>query len=289
MTEILHELTVADRAAMASLRAALSAHPAAPTRASFDQLFERVPAPESVDYSESSVGGVPGVWCTPASSRPDAAILYVHGGVFCFGSARAFRHLVGHIAARSGVRAFVADYRLAPEHPFPAALDDAQAAHRGLAAQVGAERLAVVGDSAGGGLALSLLQDGPGARCGVLISPWTDLALTGGSIESKAGEDPILSRAALEAGARQYLGEGDRRDPRVSPIFAPARRGSRIQVHVGTAEVLLDDALRLDGREGVELHVWEGMPHGFPSNIGLFEAARHAQQLIGSFIRGQLR
>src|SRR6202008_375792 len=109
-------------------------------------------------------------------------------------------------------------------------------------ARFGAGRVALVGDSAGGGLALSLLQDEPGARCGVLLSPWTDLALTGVSIESKAADDPLLTRAALEAGVRQYLGDHDRRDPRASPLYGSTRGTPRIQVHVGTAEILLDDS-----------------------------------------------
>ena len=287
MTEVHHELTAADRAAMTSLRAMLAANPTAITRASYDALFERVPPPNGVEYSESHVGGVRGVWCLPTSHRAGIAMLYLHGGGFVFGTARAYRHFVGHIAARSGVPAFVADYRLAPEHPFPAALDDAGAAYRSLAGQLGAEHVALVGDSAGGGLALTLLQEEADARCGVLLSPWTDLALTGESMESKADDDPFMTRAGLEAGARQYLGDHDRRDPRASPLYGPPR-GARIQIHVGTAEILLDDSLRLGRQDGVEVHTWEGMPHVFPSSIGLFEAARAALDLISAFLRAQL-
>jgi acetyl esterase/lipase len=239
-------------------------------------------------YSEAQVGGVPGVWCTPVSQQTADTMLYLHGGVFVFGSAHAYRKLAGQIAVRSGVRAFVADYRRAPEHPFPAALDDARAAYRGLTAQFGAGHLAIVGDSAGGGLALSLLREEPGARCGVLLSPWTDLALTGGTIESKADDDPLLSRAGLDAGARQYLGDHDRRDPRASPLYASARKAPPIQVHVGTAEVLLDDSLRLRNQDRVEVHTWEGMTHVFPSNVGFFEAAGAALDLIAKFLRTEL-
>jgi epsilon-lactone hydrolase len=288
VTEVRHELTYADRAAMVGLRAQLEAHPVAITRASFDQLFERAPTAESIEYSESVVGGVPGVWCRPKSCGAEAALLYLHGGGFVYGSARAFRNYVGHIAARSSVPAFVADYRLAPEHPFPAALEDARAAYAGLASHFGPRHVAVAGDSAGGGLALSLLREDPRAACGVLLSPWTDLRLTGGSLESKAADDPILSRAGLEAGARQYLGDQDRRDPRVSPLYAPIRGALPIQVHVGTAEVLLDDSLRLAQQRRVEVHVWEGMPHVFPSSIGLFEAAGAAHDLIAGFLRAGL-
>jgi len=288
MTEIRHGLTAADRAAMTALRARLAATPIAITRASYDRLLEQVPPDDTVAYSESSVGGVPGVWCTPTSHRVGVAMLYLHGGVFAYGSAHAYRNFVGQIAARSGVHAFVAGYRLAPEHAFPAALDDARAAYRGLTAQFGARHVALVGDSAGGGLALSLLRDELGARCGVLLSPWTDLALTGGSLESKTADDPLLTRAALEASARQYLGDHDPRDPRASPLYGPTGGTPPIQVHVGTAEILLDDSLRLGSRDRIDVHVWEGMPHVFPSSIGLFEAAHSAHDLIAAFLRAEL-
>src|SRR5882724_6933347 len=287
MTVTRHGVTAADGAAMTSLRAALAANPIAITRASFDGLFEQVPPAEAVDYSESTVGGVPGVWCVPRGHRAAAALLYLHGGGFIYGSARAFRHLAGQIAVRAGVPAFVADYRLAPEHVFPAALDDARAAYRGLATEFGGA-LALAGDSAGGGLALSLLQEETGARCGVLLSPWTDLALTGASIDANAAVDPFLSRAALEAGVRQYLGARDRRDPRASPLLAATHATPPIQVHVGTAEVLLDDSLRLASHERIEVHVWQDMLHVFPSSLGLFESARAAHDLIGMFLCAEL-
>jgi monoterpene epsilon-lactone hydrolase len=288
MTVVRHGLTDADSAAIASLRAALAKSPITMTRFLFDGLYEHVPPADSVDYSKATVGGVPGVWCIRKLRQAKAAMLYLHGGGFVYGSAHAFRHFVGHIVARTGVPAFVADYGLAPEHPFPRALDDARAAYQALVAQFGAKNVALAGDSAGGGLALSLLQDEPGAHCGLLLSPWTDLALTGASIESNAAEDPILTRAALEAGARQYLGDHSRRDPLVSPIYRSERATPPTQVHVGTAEVLLDDSLRLGSHDGVEVHVWQGMLHVFPSNIGLFEAARAAHDLMATFLRSQL-
>jgi acetyl esterase/lipase len=285
MSQIHHPMSAADRAAMSALRARLAAHPMAMTRASFDALVELSPPAEGVTYTEARAGGVPGVWCIPASHRRDAALLYLHGGVFLFGSARAFRHFAGRIAAHVGVPAFVADYRLAPEHPFPAALDDARAAYRGLTEELGTGRVALVGDSAGGGLALSLLQEEPGAPCGVLLSPWTDLTLSGESIVARAAEDPLLTRAALEGGVRHYLGGRDPGVPHASPLHGSMRGMPPIQVHVGTAEILLDDARRLAPSEGVEVHVWEGMPHVFPRSTGLFEAARASHDLIAGFVR----
>jgi acetyl esterase/lipase len=135
---------------------------------------------------------------------------------------------------------------------------------------------------------LSLLREEQSARCGVLLSPWTDLALTGGTIESKAAEDSLMSRAGLEGAARQYLGDHDRRDPAVSPLYASQRRAPPIQIHVGTAEILLDDSLRLRNQDRVEVHTWEDMPHVFPSSVGLFEAAGAALDLIAKFLRAEL-
>lgn len=287
MTEVRHQVTTADRAAMTAMRAKLAAVPIQITRESYDALLEQVPPADSVAYSEGEVGGVPGVWCAPKARRASDALLYLHGGVFVFGSARGYRHFVGQIAARAGMRAFAADYRRAPEHPFPAALDDARAAYRGLTAQFRANHVALIGDSAGGGLALSLLRDETAARCGVLLSPWTDLALTGSTIEGASG-DPLLSRAALEVAAAQYLGSRDRKDPRASPLYGRTRGTPSIQVHVGTAEVLLDDSLRLATQDRVEVHVWEDLPHVFPTNIGLFEASDLALDLIATFLKNEL-
>jgi monoterpene epsilon-lactone hydrolase len=288
MTILRHGLTAADREAMIAFRARIAAHSVAITRASYDAMLEQMPSADSVSYAETSIAGVRGVWCTPSTSSSKAAVLYLHGGVFVYGTAHAYRHFAGQIAARSGVPVFVADYRRAPEEPFPAALNDTVAAYGGLAGRHDARNVAVVGDSAGGGLALSLLQGEPNARCGVLFSPWTDLALTGASIESNASDDPQLSRAALEAGAGQYLGGHDPRDPLASPLYGSVRGTPAIQVHVGTAEILLDDSLRLASRGGIEVHEWEGMPHVFPSAVGLFEAARAAHDVVAAFLRAEL-
>jgi len=231
---------------------------------------------------------VKAAWITAPGAAADRVILYFHGGGYVLGSIHSHRDMCERLSRAAQARVLALDYRLAPEHPFPAAHDDARAAYRGLVAQFGARHVAVVGDSAGGGLALSVLQDERDARCGVLLSPWTDLALTGATIDSKAGDDPLLSRVGLEAAARQYLGDHDRRDARVSPLYGVARGKPSIQVHVGTSEVLLDDSLRLKDQDRIEVHVWDDMPHVFPSNIGLFEATREALDVIATFIRTQL-
>lgn len=285
MPQTRHPLSPADRAAMTALRAQLATSPIAATRASFDQLVELTPPCAGVEHHEARVGGVPGTWCVPSAPRSDRAILYLHGGAFILGSAHAFRHFVGQLAARAGVPAFVPDYRLAPEHAFPAAWEDARDAHGGLVSELGAERVAIAGDSAGGGLALSLLAAHDTAPCGLLLSPWTDLTLTVLSIDAKAGEDPLLSRRALEAGARQYLAGHDPHDPRASPSFGRLEHFPSLQVHVGSAEILLDDSVRLDALAGADVHIWEGLPHVFPRSLARFEAARDALDLAGAFLR----
>lgn len=308
-SEIVHSLAGRDMAAAARLRneaapfKGLMSGPAA--RGAFDDVLARVPDAPGVRYEDAVVGGVPGVWCRPAHAAEGAAILYLHGGAYVLGTARAFTHLAGQIAARAGVAAFVPDYRLAPEHPFPAAVDDATAAYRGLVA-VGAQAVAVVGDSAGGGLALVVLAAalrearagrGRAPAAGVAMSPWTDLALAGPSMRDRADADPLVTPAMLAATGASYLAGGDAHDARASPLYTdPADLADLppLQLHVGTDEVLLDDTRRYAERARaagvrVETHVWEGMPHVFPANVGTLAAATRALDLVGAFVRAELR
>ena len=199
-------------------------------------------APEGVRYEADTVGGIPGWWCLPDGPRGAGAILHLHGGWYSWGTAAAYRHLVGHIAARARVPAFVPDYRLAPEHPFPAAAMDVRACWNELAAR-GLGPLAIVGDSAGGGLALALASD-------------------------LAQERPRCSRR--------------------SPACPPLR------IHVGDDEGLLDDSLRYAERakaQGVDsqVHVWQGLPHGFLSGVGKLTAEDQALADIGTFIAERLQ
>ena len=270
-------------------------------RTAFDALMERTPAAAGVEYQAATVGGVPGWWCRPAGAPADAAILYFHGGGYVVGSAHGYRHFASQIVARAKVAAFVADYALAPERPFPAAVDDAEAAYHGLSA-AGFSKIAIVGDSAGGGLALGMAarmaqaaRDGAVA-CPVAVavmSPWTDLALTGDSIAARAKHDPLLTREMLESARQLYLGQIDAKDPRASPLYADLRGMPPVLLHVGEDEILLDDARRCadlltKSGSAAELHVWQGMLHVFPANLAVLHAARQALDIADGFLRRNL-
>jgi epsilon-lactone hydrolase len=304
MTMIYHNEYPADHAVMQKLRAEFGLHPAMEfgpaARSFFDQQMLQTPAAEEVDYEAATVGGVSGWWCRPSDAIKDAAILYFHGGAYVLGSAAAYRNFVGQIAVRAKAFTFIADYKLAPEHRFPCAMEDAFAAYRGLSA-AGFSSLALAGDSAGGGLALSLLslamvasQDSSVTRpsAAAVMSPWTDLTLTGNSIETKSSSDPLLTRVALEKAAKLYLDEDDQRDPRGSPLFGNLTGLPPVLLHVGEDEILLDDsrrfAERISSLGGVaHLCVWQGMVHVFSSNLQL-RAASEALDDIGDFLRSHL-
>jgi monoterpene epsilon-lactone hydrolase len=299
--DVRHSLSDKDRAAVAAMRAVvvpLKGTMSGPNaRAPFDDVMEHTPDAPRVTYDKSIVGGVPGIWCTPEGGHTSAKILYLHGGAYVLGSANAYRHFAGQIAARANAAVLIADYRLAPEHRFPAALDDAKAAYRGLV-ESGATKIAIVGDSAGGGLALALLSivqsEGVAPVAAVVMSPWSDLALTGGSLEDRADEDPLLTKEMLSKTGASYLKGHDPRDPLASPLYGDLAGRPPIQLHVGTSEILLDDTLRYAARAravGVEAtaHVWEGMTHVFASSVGTLEAADKALNLMGAFLGAKLR
>jgi epsilon-lactone hydrolase len=291
-----HSLSEKDREAVAAMRREVApvkgkmGDPSA--RPPFDEVMEHTPDARGVTYEKRVVGGLPGISCTPQGARPGATILYLHGGAYVLGSANAYRHFAGQIAARAKVVVFIAEYRLAPEHHFPAALDDARAAYLGLV-ESGAWKIAIVGDSAGGGLALALLSivqsESVAPVAAVVMSPWTDLALTGGSLEDRADDDPLLTKEMLSKTAASYLDGHDPRDPLASPLYGALAGRPPIQLHVGTSEVLLDDTRRYAEKAraaGVEAvaHAWEGMTHVFPSSVGTLEAAEKALSLMATFL-----
>jgi acetyl esterase/lipase len=203
-------------------------------------------------------------WLTPPGVRTDAVVLYFHGGGYAIGSARSHRHLAAAIARAAGTRALLLDYRLAPENPFPAALDDAVAAYQWLLARgIAPARIVLGGDSAGGGLTVATLlalrdRGLPRPAGGVCISPWVDLTCSGASYATRAAADPIVTRDGVEALAQAYVGAGDRKAALVSPLYADLRNLPPLLIHVGSDEVLLDDAIGLGARAraaGVDVKV----------------------------------
>src|SRR3989441_1005566 len=299
-----HPLSPEDALGATALRASVAAFKGklagTAARGPFDYIMEQVAAPTDVTFEADTVGGIVGLWAKPARPRKGAAILHLHGGWFNLGTARAYRNFVGHIASSAGADAFVPDYRLAPEHLFPAAVEDVEACYRGLVDK-GINKIALTGDSAGGDLALVLLSiacaqahNGGIAPVGaVAISPVTDLTLTGQSFETRAEADPYFTKSQVVGLVASYLGETDPKNPLASPLYGDVSGLPPIRVHVGDDEVLLDDSRRYVARAvaaGIDarLDVWMGMPHGFVTGIREFAAARQALQAIGTFLTERL-
>jgi monoterpene epsilon-lactone hydrolase len=305
--ELFHPLTSADRSAMAALREAYAtAHPFAvgggeDLRLAFDRYLLQTPAYPGVTYEAATVGGVPGWWYRVAGSPQDSAVLYLHGGAYLVGSAAGYRHLGSQLAGRLGIDFFAADYRLAPEHPFPAASEGALAAYQGLVA-LGKRRLALCGDSAGGGLALvtlAAIQAAapalalPAPKAAVVLSPWTDLTMASPSLQTRAAVDPMLTPQAVAQNAALYLQGPEANAPQASPLYGDLRGLPPVQLHVGTDELLLDDGRRYAAQAqaagvSADLQVWEGMLHVFPAYVGTLEAANRALDETATFLRHHL-
>lgn len=234
-----------------------------------------------------------GEWVKATSGRPVATLVYLHGGAFFAGSPRNYRPITGFFA-RAGFDVFAPTYRLAPQNIFPAALEEVVAAYSQFAARdIGPFVLA--GDSAGAGLALALmvsLRDRGAAmpRASALFSPWTDLAASGASVRDNEGRDPIFTRRALKLAARQYLGKASARDPRASPLYADLRGLPPLLAHVGSDELLLDDARRLVERADstgspASLKIWPLMPHGWQLGSAFMPEARRSLHEAAEFLR----
>jgi acetyl esterase/lipase len=295
-----HPIAPEDKTAMTAMRAIAEPNKGrlagTAARVPFDAIMESVAVPEGVAFEAGTVGGIHGWWCRPQAAHPGAVVLHIHGGWFNWGSAKAFRNLVGHIATHVGVVAFAPDYRLAPEHPFPAALEDVRACHSGLF-ELGYNKIAVTGDSAGGNLALELLISLKASHsnntvvpvAGVALSPVTDLSLSGASWTTRAAADPYFTRPQATELVRSYLNEADPSNPSASPLYADLADLPPVRVHVGDDEVLLDDSVHFVDRAlaaGVDaqLDVWEGMVHVFLGNVGRLSASAQALEQIGTFL-----
>lgn len=243
-------------------------------------------------------GGVPSEWVAAPGCDASRAVLFLHGGGYAIGSLNTHRRLAYDISAASSARVLLIDYRLAPEHPFPAAVDDAAAAWRWLLGQGFApSRLAIAGDSAGGGLAIATLVNLRDRKlglpaCAVAISPWVDLEGLGNSITTRAAQDPMVQKDSLLWMARMYLNGKDARTPLAAPLHADLKGLPPVLVQVGTAETLLDDAIRIAERmhaAGVEarLAIWPNMLHVFPLFAPILSEGRDGCIEIGAFIRSK--
>jgi acetyl esterase/lipase len=265
-------------------------------RRDWDAAFGGCAIPVSCD--RINAGGVDGEWIAPADASPDKAILYFHGGGFRVGSVSSHRGLIAQIADTSGCRMLAINYRLAPEHRFPAALDDALTAYGWMLEQgLQPSKVAFAGDSAGGNLVLAAMlalreRRLPLPIAGMLMSPWTDLAATGASYTTRGESDPIHQRPMILALARNYLGQGDPRDPLVSPLYADLKGLPPLLIQVGNRETVLDDSTMFAEKArsaGVdtELQIWDGMIHVFQMFLEIPEA-RQAIAATAKFLRRQL-
>ncbi len=287
-----------------AIRALLTAKPRpvgwAARRERLDEVGAVWPVAEDVTLEAVNAGGPPGEFSIVPGSDPSKALLVFHGGGYCSGSIVSHRRMVTEAGRACGARTLAVGYRLAPEHPFPAALDDALAAWRFLRADgIEASRIVVGGDSAGAGLTLALMQrlrDTGEALPAVawLVSPWTDLTMSGDTLASKDAADPLIHKPYLEELASAYVPAGiDRRDPRISPLFADLAGLPPLLVQVGSEETLLADATRFAQAAGaaqvsVTLEIWPHMIHAWPLwNAGL-EPGREALAELGAFVRRYL-
>ena len=257
-------------------------------------LANRLPA--DVKVEPVTANGVKCEWTTTPDASTAKAVLFLHGGGYVIGSLDSHRHLVAEIGRTARARALAVDYRLAPEHPFPAAVDDALAAYRFLLSSgIQPGSIAIAGDSAGGGLVvaamLSIRDAGlPQPACGWPISPWVDMEAAGGSMASKAATDPTVQKAGILDMAKHYLAGANPRHPLAAPIYADLRGLAPLLIQVGSAETLLDDAIRLAQVAGeadvaVDLQVWPEMIHVWHTYHPQLAAGRRAIAAGGEFIR----
>jgi epsilon-lactone hydrolase len=255
--------------------------------------------PKDTQVRRVDLDGVKGVSVASGQSSDDRLILYLHGGGHAAGSPALYRDFTWRLSAAARARVIVIDYRLAPEHPFPAALDDAVKAYRGLlAAGVDPRRTALAGESSGGGLVFAMLLKLRDERCrlpavAVALSPWTDLAMTGPSLQRNAELDPMIRSEAAARLATYYLAGSDPRMPYASPLYGDPTGLPPTLIQVGSDEVLLDDSVRMAERMRaagcqVELEIWPRMPHAWQLWARLVPEARLAIERVGAFVQSKI-
>src|SRR6476619_6230371 len=288
-----------------AIRALLSAKPRpvgwGERRQRLDEVGSVWPAATDVKLEPVDLGGVPGEWSSVAGSDASRVLMFFHGGGYCSGSIRSHRRMVTEAGRAAGMRTLAVGYRLAPEHPFPAALDDALTAWSFLRKRgVAAAQIAIGGDSAGGGLGVALTNTLRAGRealpaCAWLVSPWTDLTMSGSTLATKDAIDPIIHKAYLEELADAYAPPPiDRRDPLISPLFADLTGLPPVLAQVRSAETLLADATRLAEAAGaadvdVTLQIWPHMIHAWPVWNANLQDGRRALVHGGQFIRAHIR
>jgi epsilon-lactone hydrolase len=268
-------------------------------RAAFNALMALVPVAADVQQKPTNIGGVGGVEVAiEGVADSENVILYFHGGVYVIGSAAASVSLVGDLVRRTGTKAITLDYRLAPEHPYPAAVEDAQAAYEGLLGQgIDPGQIALAGESAGGGLAvatlLALREAGmPLPSCAFLMSPYADLTLSGETLADKQTVDPLLTPDGLRLRIADYVAGADATNPGISPVFGDLSGLPPLLIQVGSHEILLSDAVRLAARAAiadvqVTLEVTPGVPHVFQAYAALLDEAGLALDRASSFLKAQ--
>jgi acetyl esterase/lipase len=268
-------------------------------RVIFEGMMAAIPVPADVNTSPGSLGGIPVINVEVAAADPERVIFYLHGGAYAIGTAASSVGLASDLARRAGARLVTVDYRLAPEHPQPAAIEDAVSAYRGLLdSGVAASAVAIAGESAGAGIAVATLMAlkhvglaQPSAA--VLMSPWADLTLSGDSVSGKAPLDPVLTPEGLARRAADYLADGDPAGELVSPIFADLTGLPPLLIQAGSHEILLDDATRLAAHAAaadvaVTLEVTPGVPHVFQGFAAILDQGEAALTSAGEFLRAHL-
>jgi epsilon-lactone hydrolase len=251
--------------------------------------------PRGTETVAVDAGGTPAARITTPASRPDRHVLYLHGGAYIFGSPPLYRDMMWRIAKAARARVLCLDYRLAPEHPFPAALDDAVAAYRWMLANGADPRhVGIMGDSAGGGLALAALmrlrdEGVPLPAVAVTVSPWTDLALTGETLRTNTARDPLIPIAHAQRGVALFLAGGDARNPHCSPLYGDPAGLPPTLIMVGGDEVLRDDAVRMAERMraagcDVTLEIWPRMYHSWQMLVRALPEATAAVARTCAFV-----
>ncbi len=265
-------------------------------RRSFEQMVDGFTIDVPATYRRVNAGGVTAEWVTAEGASDSRVVLYLHGGGYIIGSPRTHRALMAKLSQDAGARVLGLDYRLAPEHPFPAPVEDAVAAYRWLLNEgYDPGRIAVAGDSAGGGLAVVALVQSrylglPMPAAAVCISPWVDMEGLGESMETRAKADPMVGKENLMISAKTYLGGSNPKAPLAAPLYADLRGLPAILIQVGDAEVLLDDSTRLAGvaREAgveVQMRVWDDMIHVWHLFAPILPEGQQAISQAGEFIK----